>query len=140
MVHDSLAAFSGRRQGRGDLRTLRGRQRVLAEIEERQREGEDATKDIPLIREYRIGEFLDVQISVEDIMEPLLRAAVEDLPLSEELVLAIWSGVAASLGTSSSSRGEVTLASLVVATATLGPSTSITAPSEVDVVCQDGSH
>eukprot|EP00929_Paragymnodinium_shiwhaense_P072346 TRINITY_DN36721_c0_g4_i1.p1 TRINITY_DN36721_c0_g4~~TRINITY_DN36721_c0_g4_i1.p1 ORF type:complete len:4159 (-),score=1064.84 TRINITY_DN36721_c0_g4_i1:194-12097(-) len=67
---------------------------------ERKKKGLDYT---PVLGEYRMGEFPDVEVSARDIFDPLLVASLEDPALAEELLLALWSGIAKSGGGSQAS-------------------------------------
>lgn len=72
---------------------------ALATIEWRESGGQDIG-NLQLTCSYRMGDFPDVEVSVEDIIEPLMRAGLHDAALGEELLLAIWTGIASSAGSS----------------------------------------
>ncbi|CAE8658406.1 unnamed protein product, partial [Polarella glacialis] len=74
------------------LATERQTKAALAALERREREGGDEDK-AQLLNEYRTGPHPDVEVSVEDVLKPLSKAALEDISLAEELLLALWSGI-----------------------------------------------
>eukprot|EP00913_Durusdinium_trenchii_P035148 g32882.t1 len=67
---------------------------ALASLERREREGVEEDV-VDLVSGYREGSYPDVEVSLADILEPLARAATEDLGLAEELLLAVWCGLTA---------------------------------------------
>lgn len=67
---------------------------ALATLERREREGNEEDSTVDLVSGYREGSYPDVEVSLADIFEPLARAAAEDMGLAEELLLAMWSGMA----------------------------------------------
>eukprot|EP00434_Breviolum_minutum_P028853 symbB.v1.2.025518.t1/scaffold2481.1/size78112/5 len=66
---------------------------ALASLERREREGSGEEATVDLVSGYREGSYPDVEVSLADILEPLARAAAEDVGLAEELLLAMWSGM-----------------------------------------------
>lgn len=51
---------------------------------------------VSLVREYRIGEYPDVEMTAGDVLEPLLKLSLQDSLVAEELMLALWTGIASS--------------------------------------------
>eukprot|EP00928_Gymnodinium_smaydae_P097269 TRINITY_DN8767_c0_g1_i1.p1 TRINITY_DN8767_c0_g1~~TRINITY_DN8767_c0_g1_i1.p1 ORF type:complete len:2587 (-),score=526.56 TRINITY_DN8767_c0_g1_i1:159-7616(-) len=72
----------------------REKRNELATLEQKKMNREDAVP-AALVRDYRVGEYPDVEVAVGDVFEPLLRLSLSDSSLAEELLLALWSGIAA---------------------------------------------